>query len=86
MTIEIICDGCIDCAAIKGMVCQAVADLNLDAEVLSNHDPRKHKGRRNCDGTMKMRIDDIVVSARSDCSVRDLMLLFNKEPIRRDLI
>ena len=81
MQIEILCDGCIDCTAIQGKVCQAVSDLNLDAEVLTSHEPKKHRGRRNCDGLLRMRIDDILVSARSDCSVRDLMFLFNKEPM-----
>lgn len=81
MQIEILCDGCIDCTAIKGMVCQAVSDLNLNAEVLTSHDPQKHRGRRDCDGLLRMRIDNVVVSARSDCTVRDLMLIFNKEPI-----
>ena len=85
MRIEILCDGCVDCLAIKGMVCQAVADLNLDALVVSDHDPRNHKIKRtDCDGMLKLRIDDIIISARSDCTVRDLMLLLNKEPISYD--
>jgi hypothetical protein len=80
MTIEILCDGCTDCAAIKGKVCQAIADLNLDAEVLSSHDPKKHEAVKDCDGLFRIRINGLVVSTRNDCSVRDLMLLFSKEP------
>ena len=80
MKIEILCDGCVDCGAVKGRVCQAVADLNLDVEISSNHDPKRHGSRINCDGFLRMRINGLVVSTRSDCSVRDLMLLFSKEP------
>lgn len=79
MVIEILCDGCIDCGIIKGKVCQAVADLNLNAEVLSNHDPERHVSDIECDGLLRMRINDLVVATRTDCSVRDLMLLFSKE-------
>ena len=43
MIIEILCDGCLDCGLVKGKVCQAVVDLNLNlnAEVLSHHDPKR---------------------------------------------
>ena len=84
MTIEILCDGCIDCDLARGKVCQAVADLNLDAQVVSDHDPEKHTHPRDCDGLLKLRINDLLISARSDCSVRDLMLLLNKESFRRE--
>ena len=77
MTIEILCDGCADCGVIEGKVCQAVVDLNLNAEILSHHDPKKHKPSVDCDGLLRIRINGIVVSTRSDCSVRDLRLLFN---------
>lgn len=80
MIIEILCDGCLDCGLVQGKVCQAVADLNLNAEVLSHHDPERHGSGFDCDGLLKMRINGLVVSAKSDCSVRDLMLLFSKEP------
>lgn len=69
---------------VKGKVCQAVADLNLDVEVRSHHDPKNHINAQDCDGMLRMRIDDLEVSARSDCSVRDLMLIFNKEPFTRN--
>ena len=41
----------------KGKVCQAVADLNLNlnlnAEVLSHHDPKRHDSGIDCDGCSK---------------------------------
>jgi hypothetical protein len=80
MVIEILCDGCVDCGLVTGKVCQAVADLNLNADVLSHHDPRRHDSGIDCDGLLKIRINGLVVSAKSDCSVRDLMLIFSKEP------
>ena len=80
MIIEILCDGCLDCGLVQGKVCQAVADLNLNAEVLSHHDPERHDSGFDCYGLLKIRINGLVVSAKSDCSVRDLMLLFSKEP------
>ena len=80
MIIEILYDGCLDCGLVKGKVCQAVADLNLNAEVLSHHDPKRDDSGIDCDGSLKIRINGLVVSARSDCSVRDLMLIFSKEP------
>jgi hypothetical protein len=39
MTIEILCSGCDDCNIIVGKVCQALADLNLDAEVKTVNSP-----------------------------------------------
>ena len=78
MTIEIICDGCLDCGHIKGKVCQAVADLNLNAEVLSDHDPKNHGVGLDCVGPLRMRVNGILVSTSNECSVRDLMLLFSK--------
>ena len=80
MIIEILCDGCLDCGLLKGKVCQAVADLYLNSEVLSHHDPKRHDSGIDCDGLLKIRINGLIVSARSDCSVRDLMLIFSKEP------
>ena len=45
MIIEILYDGCLDCGLVKAKVCQAVVDLNLNlnlnAEVLSHHDPKR---------------------------------------------
>jgi hypothetical protein len=79
MKVEILCDGCDDCEVIQGKVCQALADLNLNAKVVSYHDPAKHAPGINCDGKLKLCIDGLVVSARNDCSVRDLMLIFNKQ-------
>ena len=79
MTIEILCDGCSNCRLIKGKICQAVADLNLKAKISSNHEPKKHALEIDCDGLLRMRVNGVLVSARSDCSVRDLMLIFNKE-------
>ena len=79
MRVDILCSGCDDCELIKGKVCQALADLNLKVDVVSNHDPRKHTTAIDCDGQVKMLIDGLLVSARNDCSVRDLMLLFDKE-------
>ncbi len=80
MIVEILCDGCVDCWVVKGKVCQAIADLNLNAEVLSHHDPKRPGSGIDCDGLLKIRINGLVVSTRSDCSVRDLMLLFSQEP------
>jgi hypothetical protein len=80
MIVEILCDGCVDCGVVKGRVCQAIADLNLNAEVLSHHDPKRHGSGIECDGLLKIRINGLVVSTKSDCSVRDLMLLFSQEP------
>jgi hypothetical protein len=80
MIIKILCDGCLDCGLVKGKVCQAVADLNLNAKGLSHHDPKRHGSGIDCDGLFKIRINGLVVSARSDCSVRGLMLIFSKEP------
>ena len=77
MTIEILCDGCADCGVIEGKVCQAVVDLNLNAKILSHHDPNKHGPGVDCDDLVRIRIDGLVVSTRSDCSVRDLKRLFN---------
>ena len=77
MTIEILCDGCVDCGVIEGKVCQAVVDLNLNAQILSHHDPQKHRSSVDCDGLVRIRIDGLVVSTHSDCSVRELKLLFN---------
>ena len=79
MTIEILCDGCADCGVVEGKVCQAVIDLNLNAKILSDHDPRKHRSSVNCDGPVRIRIDGLVVSTRSDCSVRDLKQLLNQK-------
>lgn len=80
MTIEILCNGCDDCEAIRGKVCQAIADLNLNAEIVSHHDPKRHASGADCDGQLLLRINGLVVSAKKDCSVRDLMLVFSKEP------
>lgn len=79
MKVEILCNGCDDCEVIRGKVCQALADLNLDVEVISHHDPQKHAPGINCDGKLELCIDGLVVSAKSDCSVRDLMMIFDKE-------
>jgi len=79
MTVEIFCDGCFDCSVIKGKVCQAIADLNLAAEVFTNHEPEKHGSNVICEGNFRMLIDGLLVSARTNCSVRDLMLLLNTE-------
>lgn len=65
--------------AIKGKVCYAVADLNLDVEMHSLHDLNKYRNTQGGNGLLRMRIDGLVVYTRSDCSVRDLMLILNKE-------
>jgi hypothetical protein len=80
MTIEILCDGCVDCEIVKGKVCQAVADLNLNVEISSNHDPKRHRDSVDCGNFLRMRINGVIISTRSDCSVQDLMLIFNKDP------
>ena len=79
MKIEILCNGCDDCEVLRGKVCQAISDLNIDADVLSNHDPKRHVAGLGCHGKLRLRIDGMTVTAKSDCSVRDWMLLFNKE-------
>jgi len=79
MKVEILCNGCDDCEMIKGRVCQALNDLNMKAEVVSHHDPQRHTPGIECDGQMKLRINGIPVSARNDCTVRDLKMMFNKE-------
>jgi hypothetical protein len=79
MKIEILCNGCDDCEMLQGKVCQAVVDLNLDAEILSTHDPKRHVFGRGCTGVFQMRIDGLNISAKSDCTVQDLMLILNKE-------
>jgi hypothetical protein len=79
MTIEIICNGCDDCEVLIGKVCQAVSDLNLDADILSDHESRKHVPGLGCVGDLQLRINGITVSTKRDCSVTDLMLMFNKE-------
>ena len=79
MKIEVLCDGCDDCEVLNGKVCQAVSDLNLDARVVSHHDPKKHSPDVACGGELRLRINGLTVSAKRDCSVRDLMLILNKE-------
>jgi hypothetical protein len=79
MKIEILCNGCDDCEVLKGKVCQAVSDLNLDADVRSDHDPRRHVSGLDCAGELRLRVNGLTVTTKSDCSVRDLMLLLNKE-------
>ena len=79
MTIEILCNGCDDCDVLIGKVCQAVSDLNLDADILSDHDSRKHVSGLDCVDDLKLKVNGITVSTKRDCSVRDLMLMFNKE-------
>ena len=39
MTIEILCSGCDNCEVVLGRVCQALSDLNLEAEIVSIYDP-----------------------------------------------
>ena len=79
MKVEILCNGCDDCEVIQGRVCQALADLNLKASVVSHHNPQRHAPGMQCDGKMKLLINGIPVSARNDCSVRDLMMIFSTE-------
>lgn len=79
MKIEILCNGCGDCDEQKGKVSQAASDLNLDADVYSDHDPKKHVTGLDCNGVLRLRLNGLLVSTKSDCNVRDLMLLLNKE-------
>jgi len=79
MKVDILCNGCNDCEVIRGRVCQTLEDLNLKAEIAFHHDPQKHTPGIECDGLMTFLINGIPVSAKYDCSVSDLMMIFSNE-------
>lgn len=71
MTIEILCSGCDDCKIIVGKVCQALADLNLNADVISVFDP--HRIKRYClTGSTGIVVNGQPVAITDCCTVREL--------------
>lgn len=78
MTIEILCSGCEDCDLIRGKVCQALADLNLNASVVSIYDPT----RTACDnlfGQPVVVIDGHRVTTGSDWTVQQIKRFLDAE-------
>lgn len=80
MTIEILCNTCDDCEVLRGKICQALADLNLDAEIISTLDSSRLT-EMNLDVHNGLVVDGVLVSTKDQCTVQELKLLLDKEPV-----
>ena len=78
MTIEILCSGCDDCNVIRGKICQALADLNLNADVISVYDPHR-KAKYFLPGHPGILIDGRPVVTGNSCSVSEYKRLFSEK-------
>lgn len=65
MTIEILCGESDHCEVVRGRVCQALSDLNLNADVVSIYDPSR-LAQSNIAGQAGVVIDGQLV----DCGDR----------------
>ena len=82
MTIEILCSGCDDCQSLRGKVCQALADLNLAADVISIDAPYP-LGQYYMPGNSVLVIDGQPVAASGPFTVSELKTLLNEKATNR---
>lgn len=80
MKIEIICKGCVDCMVVRKKICQALADLNLNADVLSVFEPNRMRVRNLYDQP-EIRIDGQSVITSHSCTVKELKGLIDERTV-----
>ena len=80
MKIEIICKGCVNCVLVRGKICQALADLNLNADVISVFEPSRMR-EQNLHEQPDVRIDGQSVITSHSCTVNELKSLIDERTV-----
>lgn len=78
MTIEILCSGCDNCEIVLGRVCQALSDLNLEAEIVSIYDPVR-LAENHIYGEAGVVIDGHLVNSGDQTTSLELKHLINEK-------